>query len=37
MDVTQAWMFGVVAAMSVFGGFALVGYVWRRIQDGKDT
>lgn len=27
MDVTLAWMLGVVAMMLVFGGFALVGYL----------
>lgn len=33
MDITQAWMVGVVAAMSVFGGFALVGYFLRRVRE----
>jgi len=34
MDVTQAWMTGVVTAMLVFGAFALVGYFKKRIREG---
>lgn len=32
MDVTLAWMLGVVAMMMVFSGFALVGYLKVRSQ-----
>lgn len=35
MDVTQVWMAGVVAAMTVFGGFALVGYFVHRIREAR--
>lgn len=36
MDVTQAWMAGVVGAMLIFGGFALVGYFLKRARDARD-
>lgn len=36
MDVTQAWMTGVIVAMIVFGAFALVGYFVRRARHEKN-
>lgn len=36
MDVTLAWMIGVVSMMLVFGLFALVGYIKVRSQSGRD-
>jgi len=35
MDVTQAWMIGVVAAMLIFAGFALVGYFVRMVREAR--
>jgi hypothetical protein len=35
MDVTLAWMGGVVAAMLIFAGFALVGYLKKRARDAQ--
>lgn len=32
MDVTQTWMFGVVAVMAVFACIALVGYFKQRAR-----
>lgn len=34
MDVTQVWMFGVVAMMGMFAAFALVGYFIHKSRRG---
>ncbi len=36
MDVTQAWMFGVVAMMLVFASFAAIGYVVRHARKDQN-
>lgn len=36
MDVTLAWMLGVVSMMIIFAVFALIGYIKVRAQGGPD-
>jgi len=37
MNVTQAWMFGVVSMMVVFAGFAIIGYFIRNKREKDET